>query len=734
MILDVILENCYGIKKLNHTFNFSNGKNTHLIYAPNGTMKTSFAKTMKFLSKQSKEEPKDQLNANNSVKFDLNFGGNIPSKENIFVVNGDDEIDSSKSFINFLASSELKNRYDSIYEQLTESKKGLLSKLKSLSQSTDCEGEIFETFKSDAYDSIFAILERISSEINNNQLFEIKYNAVFDKKGAVEKFIQENRDHLQTYITKYNELLSKSRLYRSANGHSFGTYQATQLSQSVPDFFEVEHKIILQNGDEITSLEQFQEIMQEEQNRILTDENLKKTFDKITKAIDKNNDLREFKSVIEVKPTLITEILNYEEFRKKVWLGYFAHSEAKSLLDSYVSVYNQNKNELNNILEQANREQDKWKEIIELYNARFNVPIKVEIENQRDIILKQDAAKLHFYYVDENGNESPKEQKDLYNILSRGEKRAFIILQFLFEMEARKLASDYTLVVMDDIADSFDYQNKYAIIEYIKDLAEDTNNKFYLLILTHNYDFYRTIANRLQDTCPGNNIWMVDKENNGNIILNRGKYIGNVFEKVFVGKDDNDKIFISMIPFVRNLIEYTKGQSSLEFIKLTSCLHIKTDTKTISERDVINILKDYTLGKGVNRVESDRSIYSLIMNTADGITQETNINPVNLENKIVLSIAIRLLAEEYLQKKYFETGKTDDDFKQIKNKQTGRLVKIYKNSFPDDANRYVVEKVNMMTPEHIHINSFMFEPLIDISVNHLINLYRDCKEKLLLGE
>ena len=109
-----------------------------------------------------------------------------------------------------------------------------------------------------------------------------------------------------------------------------------------------------------------------------------------------------------------------------------------------------NKDELNDILLQASREQDKWKDIIELYNTRFHVPIKVEIENQRDIILKEESAKLSFYYIDDNGRKIKKEQKELYDILSRGEKRAFIILQFLFEMEARKLADDYTLVIMDD--------------------------------------------------------------------------------------------------------------------------------------------------------------------------------------------------------------------------------------------------------------------------------------------
>ena len=43
------LENCYGIKKLSADFDFSQ-KSTYAIYAPNGTMKTSFAKTFSDLS------------------------------------------------------------------------------------------------------------------------------------------------------------------------------------------------------------------------------------------------------------------------------------------------------------------------------------------------------------------------------------------------------------------------------------------------------------------------------------------------------------------------------------------------------------------------------------------------------------------------------------------------------------------------------------------------------------
>ena len=83
-------ENCYGIKELNQEFKFTPGKQIHLIYAPNGSMKTSFAKTMRYLSGQSKEKPCDKLHDKDKSSFILKVDGLDVSKENIFVVNGDD--------------------------------------------------------------------------------------------------------------------------------------------------------------------------------------------------------------------------------------------------------------------------------------------------------------------------------------------------------------------------------------------------------------------------------------------------------------------------------------------------------------------------------------------------------------------------------------------------------------------------------------------------------------------
>lgn len=729
--LNIEFRNCFGIKKLIHEFSFAKG-HVHLLYAPNGSMKTSFAKTMKYLSGQDKTRPCDLLHsdyeATSSVKAD---GSDVP-KDNIFVINGEDELNSSDAFINILASRELKARYDEIYQKLTTDKDALMTKLKGISQSSNCEEEILQTFSQGDNDSIFSILERIHNNITSTTIeYKFRYNDVFDKKGTVKTFLDTHKSHLKEYIENYERLVSESNLYRSVGNITFGTYQASQLAQYVSDgiFFGVDHKIILQNGTSITSHKQLQELISNEQERILNDAKLKKIFDKITKDIDKNADLRGFKILIEAHPEWISEIINYDDFQKKVWYGYMANTEAHVLFDKYIDTYKANKDALQKVLNEASLQQKRWLDIIELYNSRFHVPLKVSIINQRDIILKQEAAKLQFSYV-EDGTSVAKDKKELDKILSKGEKRAFTILQFLFEAEARKNANHDSILVMDDISDSFDYQNKYAIIEYLKDLAEKSDNVFYMLILTHNYDFYRTVCSRLN--LSGKNLWMVERNDSGELSINLGQYKGDIYSNVFIGHDDDDKKFISMIPFVRNLVEYTKGNQSPEYMTLTKCLHIKSDSYSITITDVMNVMKNYTQGKSMKRAQSSNKTVDLILATADNIINELSPNSILIENKIVLSIAIRILSEKYLHDILLKAGKTEDELFSVQKVQTAIWSKWYKELVPDDANKYIIERVNIMTPEAIHINSFMFEPLIDMSIHHLIKLYDDCKNKLVV--
>ena len=114
------------------------------------------------------------------------------------------------------------------------------------------------------------------------------------------------------------------------------------------------------------------------------------------------------------------------------------------------------------------------------------------------------------------------------------------------------------------------------------------------------------------------------------------------------------------------------------------------------------------------------------MNTAESIANEQNPNIVHIQNKIVLSIAIRLMAEKYLKDKILASGVAEENLV-VTGTQTGKWTEMYKKNCANDSNSTIIERVNMMTPELIHLNSFMFEPLIDMSIFHLIKLYKDCK-------
>ena len=112
--LNLDWENCFGINKLKQEFNFEEG-HIQLVYAPNGTMKTSFANTMKYFeTKVAKDKPKNRLNESQLSKYEIKVDDKDISDSMVYVINGDEEIDSSNSFVNFLASKELKTKYDEI--------------------------------------------------------------------------------------------------------------------------------------------------------------------------------------------------------------------------------------------------------------------------------------------------------------------------------------------------------------------------------------------------------------------------------------------------------------------------------------------------------------------------------------------------------------------------------------------------------------------------------------------
>lgn len=62
----------------------------------------------------------------------------------------------------------------------------------------------------------------------------------------------------------------------------------------------------------------------------------------------------------------------------------------------------------------------------------------------------------------------------------------------------------------------------------------------------------------------------------------------------------------------------------------------------------------------------------------------------------------------------------------ITENQTRRLMTRFRKDFAnEDATLAVLDRVELMTPENIHVNAFMYEPIIDMSDDHLRALFDD---------
>lgn len=722
-------ENCFGIKKFSETLDFRRQKCV-LIYSPNGTMKTSFAETLRLIGAGKTNQVKDRLNPNNPVVCELKDESNtdIPSNQ-IFVANAEEDIQSESRFSSFLADAALKQRFDNIYEQLDAHQNAFITKLRSQSQSDDCDDEFIDVFSPNKNmpSSFLECLYSLKNDFDDYPpVFTFKYNNVFDEEEKVKKIVENHREEIVDYFNRYQILLGESSLFSSLDdGKSFGTYQANEIIKATKngEFFKAQHKLVLKDGIDINNIDEFKALVGEEVNKLTSDTELKKKFDKITKALDANEKTRLCKQELEKDNSLVARLVDFDQFQRDFWIGclFALKDDTKAL----IALYESKMQELTQIIAEANSKLDEWHRIVAIYNERFHVPFVVSIENAKDIILKKDTARLKFTYKDKDGSQKDSTKDSLLKILSRGEKRAFHIMQLIFEIEARKREGNDTLVVFDDIADSFDYQNKFAIIEYIKDMNDA--GMFKTIALTHNFDFYRTLSSRLG---LGNAVFMTSVANDGSIVLKRGQYRNNLFSYL-IDRNHNKKQLVSIIPFARNLIEYMEGESA-DYMNLTSCLHIKqgfTDVLTIN--DIINLVKNKFPQRcqTLQPLNPNPNIKDFIYDVANGIVSEANLDDIMIENKICLSMACRLKAEEYMIQKMSHDQNLMQQINSITSNQARELFEMYRSISNDHIG--LIEEVNMMTPEGIHLNSFMYEPLIDMAATHLVDLYNRCKTELI---
>ena len=724
---------------MEHDFNFEHG-NVITVYARNGLMKTSLAKIMKKIQIGKADEIRDEIFSVKGSASVIADGQDIDPKK-IFVINSFEsayQADITPLLINETIKAHLKNvlkARDKLFKALEKNSELKIKKTVSGKVVYELENAIIDAFSFNE-NSFLVNVFSLQGRVPESDFSNIPYARIFDEPVIKKISSKEFQTKIQDYLTRSDEIYA-SYSFLSKGNLTLPKLKNVQKSLKNESYFSQGNTILLSGQREIASVDELSQQISEIEGQL---KNVPE-FLAIEKLLSdaKGTSLRD---IIETNPEIIGWLTTdrLPELKKCLWLSYFQNNIG--LFDDLCVKYAELSREIDNV----EIDDTLWKRAIEIYNKRFAVPYEMEIVNLKGAIIGESIPKIEFSFTDGNQTRRMSRDKlDELNTLSQGEKRALYLLNIIFELEGIKQKPGEMLFIVDDIADSFDYKNKYAIVEYLYEIAQD--DRYSMIILSHNFDFYRTISSRLglyrkNRLCAGT-------DQNGVVLLEE-HYQKQPFKQW--KEHPNEKNVIAMIPFVRNLVEFGKDQKICsgdykattvdnDFNLLTMLLHEKVETANMRFSDLKGIYKAYL---GIDDFEHNVDINKHVIASLYKICDNLTSNNIELEDKILLAMAIRHKAEEFMKSELrtytgqlswrqasrtTETGTSNQFLSAVdkKSNQTRELLNGYKQ-FGTETAIAILENVAIMTPENIHINSFMYEPIIDMDIGELTALYEQVKE------
>lgn len=244
--LNVALKNCHGIRELDATFSFEKG-NAVAVYAPNGTMKTSFARTMEDLA-DGQETSDHMFRARETERrvTDEN-GSDLDPSDVVVVLSYDEQLGPTEATSTLLVNPELRKEYEGLQVDLIDARDELVSALKAQSGTkSDVIATLSRVFTQQA-DRFFEALVRISYEVEqleDTRFADLPHDLLFNDKVDAILRTPGVQSELAKYATRLNELLDESAFF---NRNSFTFYNATNVTKSLGDngFFSAKHSLLL---------------------------------------------------------------------------------------------------------------------------------------------------------------------------------------------------------------------------------------------------------------------------------------------------------------------------------------------------------------------------------------------------------------------------------------------------------------------------------------------------------
>lgn len=688
------MKNAFGIANLSLNDNkpyFSQD----VIYSRNGTFKTSFSKTLYELSNGNISKIRDRISdelADLDIKIIDENDTEIIDLTNKFIVFSRDIYENNnKKLSDYTQEYELiaidKEDKEYLDELLSNGIEDSIIELNTACKKMDLDyAKVMDVLELNGNNKVEKLIElfELIAEADDNDIAQINLKKIFQKAYDVIDN-EEFKTSVSNYIDVYNNRLNEKLFDNDFNENN--CFDLIGSLKKLSFLNETKKRGIVMQGTIYYKIEEVEELISNIIKEIATDPQIIKANKELLKNIGTSKESAVLKEEIINNPQLVQQL---SLGRKGIILSALKKSGIQ--YDYWITTLNKVKQELTKLLEKVKTKSSIFDEALDVYKSRFHPVFSIEIKNREESLL---GLQMPTFIFRHNRNKDIEiEEIKLYELLSSGEKTSLNIIKFLVEYLANK--NNNPFIVLDDIVETFDYANRYAFLEYINDLVRTGSS---IVILTHNFEFYKTVSSRIRDLRK-----LEAHSDNGKIYISKNSNLNKNIEDILTINNLEQLLFA--IPYIREANIILKNDTEL----FDSLLHYNQQTRTIKLGQITDLLGENAkinleLDTNKNYIETLKEI----------VSDFKNIDDNNIVKKTILAMYLRIVLEEKIIQDNYSLLEGIDNF------QLARIQDLYSNKLSDKTNS-LIEKVQLSTPEFIHGNAFMYEPLIDIEAKYLMEI------------
>lgn len=728
------LENVYGITKV---YGANNLKRNSVIYAPNGTAKSSIADALQLIGDEKNDisSTKDVYGLLPNPTFDIDVDGNSCTETNrvpfkVVKYSGVNEfaLVSEGNYANLVASPNVSNQIATAIRQISSAINNIQTLIDGQFPTKNGSSEYREALSIIANTSVndpdlylklvqnvnlatspltITVTEKMFVELVSNKVKEI---CLLDSvvNNATQYFqitnnitINENRP---SYFDNNFTLDKLQDLHKNAKKNKY-------YNDSTP-----ERKLYIDGTvyDEVG----IETLINSEISRVYGSTQAKNTFDEIAKAFKNKSRVV---TILKENPILISKLNNYSAMIKELFITIInpVISNIQILLDN-ISIH---QTAIQTLKDNYNADDNHLTKIWNDFNSRFKFKkFDLRIDNEFNAVIGKEFPVFVKYIPGTNIRvTNPKELR-----FSTGEIKTFNLINFIISVEALRECHTSITIILDDAVDSFDYKNKYGIIDYLVDIKDDPNIQ--LIILTHNFDFYRSAIMAL-----GNDVGQYFAYRNSNNEINfydtsGNRYLLSVANFNAWKNSPSISQYFALIPFSRNVLQLSTRSSNPIVQSINEYIHYENtlETKHISNLDSI-LQPNMNINKPTNLNGTDKYLFELNRLIEKILSGSISVNETDLEYKISMGLYVRIFLERYLYLNYERNTGNPPVITDVTRK-TRLLIQANYPYMTSEEKKYVLE-ANVISPAYAHINSFMYEPLIDVGTSELLESVRWIHDK-----